>query len=73
MDIRKTVGGNVFRLRKAKGLSQEALGVEMGQDRAHVGSIERGERNITLLTLWSLSEALGAHPRDFFEDDISPS
>lgn len=73
MDIKKLVGANMLRLRKAKGLSQEAVGVKMGVDRAHASAIERGEQNITLLTLWALSEALGAHPRDFFEDEAGAS
>lgn len=58
MDIRKLVGTNVRRIRKAAKLSREAIGVRMGVDRAHVGLIERGEQNATLLTIWSLCEAL---------------
>jgi len=68
MDIKKLVGTNMLRLRAAKGLSQEAVGVKMGVDRAHAGAIERGEQNITLSTLWALSEALEAHPREFFDE-----
>lgn len=68
MDIRRLVGGNVRRLRKAADLSQEEVGVRMGVDRAHVGLIERGEQNATLLTIWSLCEALGVRPRDLFDE-----
>lgn len=41
----------------------------MGVDRAYIGAIERGEQNITLHSLWGLSEALGIHPRDFFDEE----
>lgn len=40
----------------------------MGVDRAYVGAVERGEQNITLHSLWGLSVALNAHPRDFFDE-----
>lgn len=39
-------------------LSQEDLAELCGMHRTYVGSIERGERNITLTTLFKLSEAL---------------
>lgn len=68
MDIKKLVGTNVLRLRRAADLSQEAVAERMGVDRAYVGAIERGERNITLHSLWGLSEALMVHPRDFFDE-----
>jgi transcriptional regulator with XRE-family HTH domain len=69
MDIKKLVGANVLRHRRASSLSQEAVAERMGVDRAYVGAIERGEQNITLHSLWGLSEALGVHPRDFFDED----
>lgn len=68
MDIRRLVGGNVHRYRKAAALSQEEIGARMGVDRAHVSLIERGEQNATLLTIWSLCEALGVRPRDLFDE-----
>lgn len=70
MDIRKLVGGNIRRLRKAAGLSQEAVGVRMGIDRGHVGLIERGEQNATLLTVWSACEALGVRPAALFDETV---
>lgn len=68
MDIKKLVGANVLRQRRAVHLSQEAVAERMGVDRAYVGAIERGEQNITLHSLWGLSEALNLHPRDFFDE-----
>jgi len=52
------------RYRKRAGLSQEAVAVRMGVDRAHVSSMERGQQNVTLLTLWHASQALGVTPAD---------
>lgn len=70
MDIRRLVGANVRRYRTELGLSQEEIGVRMGVDRAHVGLIERGEQNATLLTIWSLCEALDVRPQALFDESI---
>lgn len=45
--------------RRARKLSQEALADAAGIDRSHMGKIERGERNITLLNLTKIARALG--------------
>ena len=44
--------------RKEVGLSQEALADAAGIDRSHMGKIERGERNVTLLNLCRIAKAL---------------
>lgn len=44
--------------RKEMGLSQEALADLAGIDRSHMGKIERGERNVTLLNMIRIAKAL---------------
>jgi transcriptional regulator with XRE-family HTH domain len=56
------IAGNVRRLRKARGLSQEGLAEVCGYHRTYIGGIERGERNITIATLEALAGALGVAP-----------
>lgn len=68
MDIRRLVEANVRRYRTELGLSQEEVGARMGVDRAHVGLIERGEQNATLLTIWNLCEALEVRPQALFDE-----
>jgi len=68
MDIRKVFGQNMRRHRLAAGLSQEAVAERMGVDRAHVSSMERGQQNVTLLTIWSAAQALGVQPAAFLDD-----
>ena len=68
MDIRRLFGTNMRRFRLAAGLSQEAVAVRMDVDRAHVSSMERGQQNITLLTLWEASQALGVRPAALLEE-----
>lgn len=53
-DVRRVVGDNVRRLRKAAGLSQAALAERMGVDRAYISGLERGQRNPTVVTLWHI-------------------
>lgn len=48
----------VRRLRSARGLSQERLAERAGVHRTYVGGIERGERNVTLLSIDRLARAL---------------
>ncbi|OAE96800.1 transcriptional regulator [Bradyrhizobium centrolobii] len=56
--LRQILARNVVRLRCAKGLSQEAFADVCGLHRTYVGSVERGERNVTLSTLEVLANAL---------------
>jgi transcriptional regulator with XRE-family HTH domain len=53
-------------LRSAKGLSQEALAELCGLHRTYVGSVERGERNISLDNIERLASALEVAVRDMF-------
>ncbi len=68
MDIRETFGANVRRYRRSAGLSQEALAVQMGVDRAYISAIERGLQNATLLTLWYVAQALKVSPVDLLQE-----
>lgn len=64
MDIRELFGTNLRRFRCQQGLTQAALAAKMGVDRAHVSSMEGGRQNVTLLTLWQISEALSVDPSE---------
>ncbi len=58
-DLFSRFGGNLRRIRGAKGISQEDLAAKAGLHRTYVSSVERGERNVTLQTIEKLSKALG--------------
>lgn len=57
--ILKFLGEKVRQLRVKKGLSQEELGIKAGLHRTYIGSIERGERNVSLLNIERIARALG--------------
>ncbi len=60
----ESFGQHLRELRKAKGWSQERLALESGLDRAYVGGIERGQRNLTLVNICILAETLGVPPSE---------
>jgi transcriptional regulator with XRE-family HTH domain len=61
-DLQRILGRNLRAYRKARGLSQEALADVLGVHRTYMGSVERGERNVTLQTLERIAERLGVEP-----------
>lgn len=63
-----TAVGDAIRLRRLKlDMSQEALADASGIDRSHLGRIERGERNVTLLNLLKIAEAVGQRPSELLK------
>ena len=55
---RQLLGQNIRLAREAKGWTQEELAEQADLDRSYIGSIERGERNISFTTLLKLARAL---------------
>ena len=58
----------VRKLRKARGLSQEALALSCNLDRSYVGAIERGESNLSLINIHRLAEGLKVKTAELFVD-----
>lgn len=71
MDVRKLFGQRLAELRKAKGWSQEALALESGIARSYLGGVERGQRNIALVNICRLAEALETSPDDLLKFKIT--
>ena len=58
-ELRRTLANNLRAFRRQKQISQEKLAEICKLHRTYIGAIEREERNVTLGTLESLSNALG--------------
>lgn len=67
-ELQVTVGRRVRRLRRERGISQEALARDVDMHRTYLGGVERGERNLTLRSVERLADRLGVPVRDLIGD-----
>lgn len=67
MDMRKVIGSNFARLRKERGLTQEAVAERSGFSQSYIGWLERGRRNPTAISIWMLAQAVDAMPVDLVQ------
>lgn len=61
-------GAAVRARRKTMGLSQEALADLAEIDRSHMGKIERGERNVSLMNIIRIARAVGVEPSNLLSE-----
>ena len=66
-DTLKRFGRRIAELRKRKGLSQEKCALQVGFERAYMGKLERGERDLRLTTLIKLARGLGVSLRSLLK------
>ncbi len=66
-DIRVRFGKALRARRKKLGVSQEEFADMCGLDRTYVGGIERGERNVSLVNLEKIAQALRLRLSQMFE------
>ncbi len=66
-EINKRVGLNIRKYRGKKGWSQEQLAFEADLHRAYIGQIERGEKNVGLINLEKIAEALTINIESLFK------
>jgi len=66
-DPKSILGSNVRSRRVEVGWSQEELADACGLHRTYIGSVERGERNVSLLNIVKLAKALSIRPGDLLE------
>ena len=62
MRLEQVFGVNVRRLRKARGMTQEALAHEVELGVSYLGQLERGQRNPTLEVVARFADVLGVTP-----------
>jgi transcriptional regulator with XRE-family HTH domain len=66
-EILKMFGERVRQLRKVKDFSQEELAHRADLHRTYIGMIERAEKNITLLNIEKIANALEVKIQDLFK------
>lgn len=50
------------------GISQEELAERTGLHRTYIGSVERGERNVSIDNVERIARGLGVQPQDLLSD-----
>ena len=63
----RAVGQAIRHFRSEVGVSQEELGFRAGLHRTYVSDVERGRRNPTVVTLYSLAKTLGTTTSDLLK------
>ncbi|MES2047016.1 MAG: helix-turn-helix transcriptional regulator [Pseudomonadota bacterium] len=64
-------GLHLKKLRLARGLSQEQLGMIADLDRTYISGIERGVRNVSLANIFRIAKALDVPVAALFADNDS--
>ena len=67
MDIQKSFGLKVQRLRKERGLSQEKFALSIDMDRTYFASVEAGKRNVAIRNVQKIADGLGVSLSELFE------
>ena len=67
MDIKQAVGKRVKELRNKIGISQEELADTAQLDRTYITSVECGKRNLSIVNIEKLANALNVTLKEFFE------
>ena len=68
--IKEAVGEKIKTLRIRKGMSQETLANECGLDRTYITYVENAKKNVTIETLYKITQALDISLKDFFDFNI---
>jgi transcriptional regulator with XRE-family HTH domain len=66
MSVKSKIGLRIKELRRQKGLSQEALAHIAELDRTYINSVENGKRNISILNIEKIANALEVSLKKFF-------
>jgi transcriptional regulator with XRE-family HTH domain len=67
-DVTVRFGNRLREVRKGKGMTQEKLAETASLSRNYVNDVERGRRNVTIMTVESLAQALGVRMADLMPD-----
>ena len=68
MDIKEKIGLRIRQLRHEQNISQEAFADVCELDRTYISSIEKGRRNVSIVNLEKIANALNVNLSTLFND-----
>lgn len=71
LPLRLIFARNIRLVRVNAGISQESMAAEAGLDRAFVGTLERGQRNISIDNIELIAKAIGMAPHELMHPDLA--
>lgn len=66
--VKERFGARLHELRKARNMSQEDLAFAADLDRSYLSAIERGKRNLSLVNIHRIADALKVRAGELFVD-----
>lgn len=70
MNIKEKIGERIRFLREIKELSQKDLSYRADLDRSYIASVEKGHRNISIMNIEKICNALNISISSFFNDKL---
>jgi len=67
LNLEKTFGQVLQKIRLKSGLSQEQLAFDSGYHRTYISLLERGQKNPSLKTIFQLAKALKIKPSEIIQ------
>jgi transcriptional regulator with XRE-family HTH domain len=67
-ELQRRLGRYLREYRLEQGMSQEALGDQLGYHRTYIGGLERGERNLTLKAVERIAKLIGVDPLTLLDE-----
>ena len=69
MDAKQKIGQRIKELREKAHMSQKDLAFAADLDRSYIASIENGRRNVSIINIEKIANAVNCTLKDFFDDD----
>lgn len=67
MDIKEKIGRRIKEIREQKNMSQKDLSFSSNLDRSYITSVENGQRNISIINLEKIANALEVTLSELFK------
>jgi transcriptional regulator with XRE-family HTH domain len=67
VNVKEKIGQRIKELREASSMSQKDLSYAANLDRSYIASVENGQRNVSIVNIEKIANALGVSVKEFFK------